>query len=150
MTIVAQNKKAWHEYHIIETYEAGISLHGDEVKSMRAGHCSLVDSFARVDEGQPFVYKMNIPQYMQAGHFKSDTVRTRRLLLNKKEIRKLAGATQKKGFTIIPLKVYFNDKGFIKIELGLCQGKKLHDRRADLKDAAVKRDIARGMTERKG
>jgi SsrA-binding protein len=145
MKIVAQNKKAYHEYHILDTYEAGIELHGDEVKSMRAGHCSLVDSFARVDEGEAVLYKMNIPIYKQSSYFQSEPVRARKLLLHKREISKLADLTATKGVTLIPLKIYFTDKGLIKVEIGVAKGKKLFDKREDKKKADVKREIAREM-----
>ena len=145
MQLIAQNRKVWFEYHILERIEAGIVLNGDEVKAMRAGHCSLVDSFARMDRGEAVLYKMNIPEYKSSCSFKSDPVRDRILLLHTREIAKLHDKTKTKGITIVPTKIYFNDKGHIKIELALCQGKKQYDKREAKKSADVKREIARHL-----
>lgn len=147
MKLIAQNRKARHTYHVIDTYEAGIVLNGDEVKSLRAGHCSLVDSFARMDNGEAMLYKMNIPEYKYSSSFSSAPTRDRKLLLHKREIFKLQDTTKKKGYTIVPLKIYFTEKGYIKVLLGLCQGKKLYDKRTALKEATVKKDIARQLKE---
>lgn len=145
MKAIAQNKKARHEYNILETVEAGIVLHGDEVKALRAGHCSLVDSYARMDNGEAILYKMNIPEYKHASTFKSEPYRERRLLMHKREIYRLYDKTKAKGITILPLKIYFTERGYIKVLLGLGQGKKLYDKREALKAKSVKRDIAREM-----
>jgi len=145
MTLIAQNKKVSFEYHILDRVEAGIVLNGDEVKAMRAGHCALVDSFARMDNGSATLYKMNIPEYKSSCSFKSDPVRDRVLLMHKREIIKLYDKTKTKGITIVPTKIYFNDKGHIKVELALCQGKKQYDKRDAKKEADVKREIARNL-----
>ena len=149
MKIISHNKKARHEFHILDTCEAGIILNGDEVKALRAGHCSLTESFARMDNGEAVLYKMNIPEYKHSSVFTSPSQRDRRLLMHKREIYKFYESSKKKGLTIVPLKVYFNDKGRVKIELGLCQGKKMYDKRASLKESNVKREIAREMKKYK-
>ena len=143
MKLISQNRKARHNYNILETYEAGIVLNGDEVKALREGHCSLVESFARMDKGEATLYNMNIPEYKFSSSFSSPPFRDRKLLLHKREIFKLYEKTKKKGYSLIPLKIYFNEKGYIKIQIGVCQGKKLYDKRTALKDAAIKRDISR-------
>lgn len=142
---IATNHKARRDYEILETVECGIELRGSEVKSLRAGKANLDDSFARVEETGVFLYNTHISPYAQASYLNAEPARTRRLLLHKSQIRKLSGKLAQKGFTLVPLKAYFNERGFVKIELGLARGKKLYDKRQDIKrresDMAVRRMI---------
>jgi SsrA-binding protein len=138
--IVCQNRKAVHDYFIDETLEAGIALLGPEVKSLREGRGSLVDSYARVKRGEVFLYNMHITPYPYAHHVKLDPVRTKKLLLNKNEIRRLVGKTEEKGYTLIPTKVYFA-RGRAKVELALAKGKRKYDKRRALKEKDLKREI---------
>ncbi len=141
---VAQNKKAFHDYFVIEAYECGIELCGTEVKSMRQGRVNLKESFALVRNGEVFVEGMHISPYEQGNIFNRDPLRPKRLLLHKNEIRKLAGEVQKQGFALVPLKVYLKD-GRMKLELGLCKGKQLHDKRDAMAERDTKREIDRAM-----
>jgi SsrA-binding protein len=141
---VARNKKALHEYHIVDSYEAGIVLAGPEVKSVRAGRVSLTEAFARVDGNEVFLYGMHITPYDPASRWNVDPVRTRKLLLHRSEIRRLIGATQQEGFTLIPLELYLKD-GFVKVALALGRGKKLHDKREDAKRKDAEREIQRAV-----
>jgi SsrA-binding protein len=136
--VVTVNRKARHEYTILQTYEAGIVLLGTEVKSIRQGKMNLVDSYAMVDKGEVWLLNAHISEYDQGNINNHDPIRTRKLLLNKSEIRKLIGRTKEKGLTLIPLRVYFKS-GKIKLELGLAQGKKVYDKREDI----AKRDFQR-------
>ena len=145
--ILARNRKALHEYHIEETWEAGISLTGPEVKSARAGSVSLAESFATVDAGEVWLRDMHISPYEPASRENTDPTRARKLLLNRSEIRKLIGATQQKGMTLVPLDVYLRD-GRIKVTLALGRGKKMHDKRETLKRKDAEREVQRAM--RKG
>jgi len=138
--IVCQNKKAFHDYSVDEVLEAGIVLLGPEVKSLRDGRSSLVDGYARVRNGEVFLYNMHITPYPFAHSLNLDPKRTRKLLLNKQEIRRLIGKTKEKGYTIIPLKVYFSDSR-AKVELGLAKGKKKVDKRHALREKEQKREI---------
>ena len=138
--VVCQNRKAAHDYFIDETMEAGIALLGPEVKSLREGRGSLVDSYARVKRGEVFLYNMHITAYPYAHHVNLDPVRTRKLLLNKKEIGRLLGKTEEKGYTLIPTKVYFA-RGRVKVELALAKGKRKYDKRRALKEKDLKREI---------
>ena len=138
--VVCQNRKAAHDYFIDETMEAGIALLGPEVKSLREGRGSLVDSYARVKKGEVFLYNMHITAYPYAHHVNLDPVRTRKLLLNKKEIGRLLGKTEEKGYTLIPTKVYFT-RGRVKVELALAKGKRKYDKRRALKEKDLKREI---------
>lgn len=140
--IVAQNKKARHDYHILETWEAGLVLQGTEVKSLRAGKVSLKDSYARVRNGEVFLYNCHISPYEKGTHTNHDPERVRKLLLNKREIRKLTGSVEEKGLTLTALKIYFKN-GRAKIEIGLARGKKLHDKREDIAKRDAKRDMER-------
>ena len=142
--IVTQNRKARHEYHILETWEAGIVLLGTEVKSLREGHINLKDSHARISHGEIFLHNCHINPYERGGYANHDPVRVRKLLLHKREIRKLTGKVQEKGLTLIPLKVYFKD-GKAKVEIALCQGKKHYDKRADIASRDAKRDMDRSL-----
>jgi SsrA-binding protein len=145
--IVATNRKAYHDYHIGETYEAGIALTGTEIKSVRQGMVSLRDSFARVENGEVFLYNMNVSPYEAGNRFNHEPRRTRRLLLHKAEIRKLAVKTQEKGFTLVPVKVYLTD-GRAKVELALAKGKRLYDKREDIKKRDVMRQVDRVIKDR--
>ena len=126
--LIAQNKKAYHDYFIEETYQAGISLAGTEVKSLRLGKCSLKESFIRIENGSAFIYNMHISPYEQGNIFNKEPLRTRRLLLHKHEINKIAAAVTATGYTVVPLKVYF-DHGLVKVDIGIAKGKKLYDKR---------------------
>jgi SsrA-binding protein len=145
--VVAQNKKAYHDYFIEETYEAGIVLQGTEIKSLRAGRANLKDSYARIINGEVYILGMHISPYEQGNRYNHDPLRTRKLLLHKKEILKLIGYTKEEGYTLIPTKIYLKN-GFAKIELGLAKGKKLYDKREDLKKKEAKREIERAFRER--
>ncbi|HPZ43986.1 MAG TPA: SsrA-binding protein SmpB [Bacillota bacterium] len=149
MTIktVTENRKARHEYHILETYEAGIALKGTEVKSLRAGKASLQDSFARVENAELMLYNMHISPYEQGNQFNHEPKRVRRLLMHKQEIMRLLGKTREKGLALIPLKVYFKN-GLAKVELALARGKKLYDRREDIASRDARREMDRAMKER--
>ena len=138
--LVCQNKKARYDYFIDEVLEAGLVLLGPEVKSLREGRASLVDSYARVKKGEVFLYHMHITPYPYAHHLRLDPVRTRKLLLNKREIRRLIGKTVEKGYTLIPTKVYFT-KGRAKLEIALAKGKRKYDKRQALKEKEMKRDM---------
>jgi len=129
--LIAQNKKAWHDYFIEEKFEAGIVLHGTEVKSLRLGKCSLKESFIRVQNGEAFIYNMHISPYEKGNIFNKDPLRTRKLLLHKREINKLLGAVTIQGYTIVPLKVYLKGS-LVKLEIGIAKGKKLYDKRQDI------------------
>ena len=126
--LITQNKKAYHDYFIEETFQAGIALCGTEVKSLRQGKCSLKESFIRIENMQAFLYGMHISPYEQGNRFNQDPLRTRKLLLHKSQIRKIAGAIQATGYTVVPLKVYF-DKSLVKVDIGIAKGKKLYDKR---------------------
>ena len=145
--LIANNKKAYHDYFIHEKYEAGIALCGTEVKSLRQGKCSLKDSFVRIENGEVFVYNMHISPYEKGNIFNRDPLRVRKLLLHKSEIRKLKSALDQKGYTIVPLKVYFS-KGLVKVEIGLAQGKKLYDKRETLAKKDQMRQIERAYAKK--
>jgi SsrA-binding protein len=144
---IARNKKALHEYHVIEQLEAGIVLTGPEVKSIRAGKASLAESFARVDGGEVWLYDMHVSPYDPASRWNADPVRPRKLLLKNKEIRRLIGATQEKGLTLVPLDLYIS-RGYVKVSLALVRGKKLYDKREDIKRKDAKREIERVVKNR--
>lgn len=131
MKLVANNKKAYHDYFIDEKYEAGLVLHGTEVKSLRLGKCSIKESFIRVENGEVYVYGMHISPYEKGNIFNKDPLRVKKLLLHKVEINKLTGKVAEKGCTLVPLQVYFKD-GRAKMEIGLARGKKLYDKRQDI------------------
>lgn len=138
--IVAANKKARHDFFIEDTYEAGIELSGTEVKSIRAGKVNLRDSYAQVKDGEMFLYNVHISPYEQGNIFNKDPLRSRKLLLHKAEIAKLMGLTTIKGYSLVPLSFYLKN-GRVKVQLGLARGKKLYDKRQDLKEQAVRRDV---------
>lgn len=131
MKLVANNKKAYHDYFVDEKFEAGLVLHGTEVKSLRLGKCSIKEAFIRIENGEVWVYGMHISPYEMGNIFNKDPLRPKKLLLHKYEINKLLGKIKEKGFTLVPLQVYFKD-GKAKIEMGLCRGKKLYDKRQDI------------------
>ncbi len=142
MKLIANNKKAYHDFFIFDTYEAGIALHGTEVKSLRMGKCSIKESFIRVENGEMFIYGMHISPYEKGNIFNKDPLRVRKLLLHKSEIHKLLGKTQEKGMSIVPLKVYLKGS-LVKVEIGLAKGKKLYDKREDIAKKDQKREAAR-------
>ena len=146
--LIANNKKAYHDYFIKDTYEAGIELFGTEVKSLRMGKCSLKESFIRIDnKGEVMVYGMHISPYEKGNIFNKDPLRPRKLLLHKYEINKLKAEIEQKGFTIVPLTVYFKG-GLAKVEIGLAQGKKLYDKRETLAKKDQQRDIERAFANK--
>lgn len=142
MKLVANNKKAYHDYFIDEKYEAGIVLHGTEVKSLRQGKCSIKEGFVRIENGEAWIYGMNISPYEQGNIFNKDPLRIKKLLLHKFEINKLGGKMAEKGFTLVPLQVYFKD-GKAKVEIGLARGKKLYDKRQDIAKKDARRETER-------
>ena len=144
---VCENRKARHDYFIHETYEAGLALVGTEVKSLRLGHGNLKDSYADIKNGEIFLRNMHISPYEQGNIFNHDPLRPRKLLMHKKEILKLFGQTREKGFTLVPLKIYFK-RGKAKLELALASGKHNYDKRQDLKAKADRRDMERALKER--
>ena len=137
--LIANNKKAYHDYFIEETYEVGISLHGTEVKSLRMGKCSIKESFVRIEKGEVFIYGMHVSPYEKGNIFNRDPLRVKKLLLHKGEINKLVGKIAEKGFTLVPLKVYFKGS-LVKVEIGLAKGKKLYDKRADIAKKDMRRE----------
>ena len=144
---IANNKKAYHEYFILEEYEAGIELFGTEVKSLRLGQCSIKESWIQIHEGEVYINGMHINPYEKGNIFNKDPLRVRRLLLHKSEIRKLGAKLQEQGLTLIPLSVYFKGS-LVKVKVGLCKGKKLYDKREALAKKDQRRDIEREMKER--
>lgn len=142
MKLVANNKKAYHDFFIEEKYEAGLVLHGTEVKSLRMGKCSIKEAFIRIEKGEAFIYGMNVSPYEKGNIFNRDPLRVKKLLLHKAEINKLLGAIAEKGYTLVPLQVYFKD-GKAKIEIGLARGKKLYDKRQDIAKKDLKREHER-------
>ncbi|MBO6165388.1 MAG: SsrA-binding protein SmpB [Eubacterium sp.] len=140
--LIANNKKAYHDFFIDESFEAGIELFGTEVKSLRQGNCSIKESYVGIENGEIFIYKMNINPYEKGNIFNKDPLRKRKLLLHKYEINRLAGKIKEKGFTIMPLKVYWNGSN-VKVEIGLARGKKLYDKRADIAKKDQQREAAR-------
>ena len=137
--LIANNKKAFHDYFIEEKYEAGISLAGTEVKSLRQGKCSIKESFIRIEKGEVFIYGMHISPYEKGNIFNKDPLRVKKLLLHKYEINKMAGKIAEKGYTLVPLQVYFRGS-LVKVELGLAKGKKLYDKRQDIAKKDQKRE----------
>ena len=140
--LVANNKKAYHDYFVDETYEAGIVLHGTEVKSLRAGKCSIKEAYIHIEEGEAVIIGMNISPYEQGNIFNKDPLRVKKLLLHRYEINKLLGKTKEKGIALIPLEVYFKN-GRAKISFGLCRGKKLYDKREDIAKKDLRREHER-------
>ncbi|MBE5871163.1 MAG: SsrA-binding protein SmpB [Lachnospiraceae bacterium] len=142
MKLVANNKKAYHDYFIDEKYEAGIALHGTEVKSLRMGKCSIKEGFIRIEKGEAFIYGMNISPYEMGNIFNKDPLRPKKLLLHRSEIAKLDAKSSVQGFTLVPLQVYFKN-GRAKLELGLARGKKLYDKREDIAKKDQRRELER-------
>ena len=140
--LIANNKKAYHDYFIDDKYEAGIELFGTEVKSIRMGKCSVKEAFVKIDNGQVYVYGMHISPYEKGNIFNKDPLRTRKLLLHKSEIMKLTGKVAAKGYTLVPLQVYFKGS-LVKVEIGLARGKKLYDKRADIAKKDQRRELER-------
>lgn len=150
--LIANNKKAYHDYFIDETYEAGVALHGTEVKSMRMGKCSIKESFIRIENGEVFVYGMHVSPYEKGNIFNKDPLRIKKLLMHKYEINKLQGKIKEKGYTLVPLQVYFKD-GKVKVEVGLARGKKLYDKREAIAKKDQKREAEKefkGTVRRQG
>ncbi|MBQ4504121.1 MAG: SsrA-binding protein SmpB [Firmicutes bacterium] len=139
--LLANNKKARHDYFIEEVYEAGLVLTGTEIKSLRQGRVNLKESYAKIEKGEVFIYNMHISPYEQGNRYNVDPLRERKLLLHKQEIRKLIGYTTQKGLTLVPLQIYINEKGLVKMEIAVARGKKLYDKREDI----AKRDAGRRM-----
>jgi SsrA-binding protein len=144
MKIVCQNRKAYHDYHIEDTVEAGIALLGTEVKSLREGKASLKESYVMIKEGEAFLLNCHINPYTHGNRMNHDPLRTRKLLLHRKELNSLAGKATEKGFTLIPLKIYFKDS-FAKVEIGLAKGKRLFEKRETIKAREARREIERAM-----
>lgn len=149
MKIVAINRRARRDFQIIETYEAGLALKGSEVKSIRAGKVDLSESFARVEDGEVWLYGMHIAPWNPGQRTNPPPTRPRKLLLHRREINRLAGATSQKGMTLVPLKLYFNPRGYAKIELGLARGLKKHDKRRVLIEREIEREVQRELRRRR-
>ena len=145
--LIANNKKAYHDYFIDETYEAGISLAGTEVKSVRMGKCSVKEAFIKVEKGEVYVYGMHISPYEKGNIFNKDPLRVRKLLLHRSEINKIGGKIAEKGYTMVPLKVYLKGS-LVKVEIGLARGKKLYDKRQDIAKKDQKREAERDFKVR--
>lgn len=144
--LIANNKKAYHEYFLEEKFEAGISLHGTEVKSLRMGKCSIKEAFVHVDGGEVFIYGMNISPYEKGNIFNRDPLRPKKLLMHKREILKIEQEVAKQGYTLVPVQVYFKGS-LVKVEIALARGKKLYDKRADMAKRDAKRDIERAFKD---
>ena len=142
--MIANNKKAYHDYFILDTYEAGIVLHGTEVKSLRMGKCSIKESFIRIENGEMYLYGMHISPYEKGNIFNKDPLRQRKLLMHRREIDKLLSKIKEKGFTLVPLQVYFKGS-LVKVEIGLARGKKLYDKRDDIAKKDAKREMERSF-----
>lgn len=145
--LIANNKKAYHDYFILEKYEAGIVLHGTEVKSLRMGKCSIKEAFIRVEAGEMYIYGMHISPYEKGNIFNKDPLRVRKLLLHKNEINKIFGKMKEQGITVVPLQVYFSGS-LVKVEIGLAKGKKLYDKRDDIARKDQRREAQREFKER--
>ncbi|MCI9076155.1 MAG: SsrA-binding protein SmpB [Dorea sp.] len=145
--LIANNKKAYHDYFILDNYETGISLAGTEVKSLRMGKCSIKESFVRIENGEVFIYGMHISPYEKGNIFNKDPLRPRKLLLHRSEINKLLGKTKEKGIAIVPLRVYFKGS-LVKVEIGLAKGKKLYDKRQDIAKKDQQREAGRDFKVR--
>ncbi len=146
---IATNKKAFHNYHLLDKWECGIVLIGPEVKSVRAGGVSFTDSFANLSIGELFLYNVHINPYQQASYNNVDADRPRKLLLHARELERLTGVLTRQGLTVVPTKMYFNDRGFVKVEIAVAQGKKLYDKREDIKKREVNREIGRAVKNRR-
>jgi len=149
MKVIATNRKAYRDYIVLESFECGIELKGSEVKSLRQGKVNLNDSFARLEKNEIILYNTYISPYEEASYLNVEPVRQRKLLLHRNQIRKITGELTQRGFTLIPLKVYFNDRGFAKIELALCKGKRLYDKREDIKRREMDMEMRRALKARR-
>ncbi|MCE5203631.1 MAG: SsrA-binding protein SmpB, partial [Coriobacteriales bacterium] len=147
-SLIATNKKAFHDYEIVETFEAGIALTGTEVKSLRENRATLRDSFATVRNAEVWLHNLHIASYSHGNRSNVDPDRTRKLLLHKNEIRYLIGKTKERGYTLVPLRLYFSPAGLVKVELALARGKKLYDKREALAERDTKRDVERALKDR--
>ena len=145
--LIANNKKAYHDYFILEKYEAGLVLHGTEVKSLRMGKCSIKEAFIRVEDGEMYIYGMHISPYEKGNIFNKDPLRVRKLLLHKLEIRRLMSKIKEKGYTLVPLQVYFKGS-LVKVEIGLARGKKLYDKRDDIAKKDQRREVERDYKQK--
>nr|WP_275556974.1 SsrA-binding protein SmpB [Adlercreutzia agrestimuris] len=145
---IAQNKKAFHEYEILETFETGIVLTGTEVRSLRENHCQMTDCFALIRDGEVWLNNVHIAPYSHGNIANPDPDRKRKLLLHKRQIRKLAEQVKEKGYALVPLKMYFNEDGRVKVEIALARGKKLYDKRASMAARDSKREVERALKER--
>lgn len=148
ISLISENRKARHQYEVLETLECGLVLRGSEVKSLREGKVSLEESFGRIRDGEFWLVNCDIPEYKQANVWNHEPRRPRKLLLHKRELDRFAGKAHEKGLTLVPLKLYFNERGVAKVLFGLCRGRKTHDKREKLKKADVKRDLQRAMRAR--
>lgn len=148
MKIICTNRKARRDYEILETMEAGLVLVGTEVKSLRDGQAQLKDSFAAIDDGELYLYNAHINPYRMGNRFNHEPTRTRKLLMHEREIRRLIGKIQEKGLTLIPLRLYFNDSGRVKVELGLARGKRSYDKRREIADRDAKREMRRAVKDK--
>lgn len=146
--IIAQNRRARHEYHILETFEAGLVLHGTEVKSLRNGRASLQESYARVEQGEAFLINAHIGEYEQGNRFNHDPTRRRKLLMHRREINRLIGRVEERGLTLVPLRMYFR-RGKAKVELALAKGKKMYDRREAIARREAEREVAAALKARR-
>jgi SsrA-binding protein len=144
--VVAKNRRARHEYHVLQTWEAGLVLQGTEVKSLRDGKANLADAYARMDGGELWLYNLHVSPYEAGNRFNHDPLRRRKLLMHRSELRRLVGEVEQKGLTLVPLDVHFSG-GIAKVDLALVRGKKLHDKRDTLRERAVARDMERGFKE---
>jgi SsrA-binding protein len=140
-----RNRRAFYEYHVLEKVEAGLALIGSEVKSLRDGKVNLAESYARLEDGEVFLVNCHISEYKNAGNFGHEPLRKRKLLLKRQEIRKLARRVEAKGLTLVPLRLYFSPRGYAKVELGICRGKQLHDKRRAAREKEGEREIRREM-----
>lgn len=145
MKVIAKNKRAFHEFEILAKLEAGVSLQGSEVKSLRTAACSIAESHVRIRRDEAFIFGMNIPPYKAGGYANHEATRPRKLLIHRAEIKKLYSRVSEKGYTLVPLRVYFNKRGLVKIEIGLARGKKLHDKRESIKKREMGREIEKAM-----
>ena len=145
--LIANNKKAYHDFFILDTYEAGIALHGTEVKSLRMGKCSIKESFIRIENGEIFIYGMHVSPYEKGNIFNKDPLRVKKLLLHKSEINKMLGKVKEKGMSVVPLTVYFKGS-LVKVEIGLAKGKKLYDKRDDIAKKDQQREAQRDFKVR--
>ena len=147
--VISTNRKAYRDYALFDKFECGIELKGSEVKSLRDGRINLEDGFARVEDGEVILYNTHISPYAQASYLNVEPTRTRKLLLHKKQIKKLAVQVTQKGYTLVPTQAYFNDRGFVKLEIALCKGKKSYDKREDIKRRETDLELRRIMKDKR-